>query len=180
MPLYWGDYLRDTGHLDATQHGFYLLLIGHYWTTGRPLPNDDSELWRIVRADSIGHWRKHRRKIEAFFKVADGFWRHARIDEELTLAVERRRSAKERAEKAARTRWERDKQSSGNAPSIPAECPPSPSPSPSGEPLQGSPPMVVETSSPVAARATEPLEGQHARDNADGMDIPLRLRRIPA
>lgn len=133
MPLYWGDYLRDTGHLDATQHGFYLLLIGHYWTTGKPLPDDDAKLWRIARADSLDHWKAHRESIAAFFSVGDGEWRHARIAEELELAVEKRTAAKDRAEKAARTRWEREKQSrsnaNGNASGTPKECPPSPSPS---------------------------------------------------
>lgn len=128
MPLYWGDYLRDTGHLDATQHGFYLLLIGHYWTTGKPLPDDDAKLWRIARADSLDHWKAHRESIAEFFSVGDGEWRHARIAEELELAVEKRTAAKDRAEKAARTRWERERQSGKNAQSTHKECPPSPSP----------------------------------------------------
>jgi uncharacterized protein YdaU (DUF1376 family) len=132
MPLYWGDYLRDTGHLNATQHGFYLLLIGHYWTTGKPLPDDDSKLWRIARADSRDHWEEHRAVVAEFFKVADGVWQHARIDEELVLAVEKRAAAKERAEHAASKRWAKHKQSSKHAQSMPKamleECPPSPSP----------------------------------------------------
>jgi uncharacterized protein YdaU (DUF1376 family) len=31
MPLYVGDYPRDTRDLDALQHGACLLLIMHYW-----------------------------------------------------------------------------------------------------------------------------------------------------
>ena len=133
MPLYWGDYLRDTGHLNATQHGFYLLLIGHYWTTGKPLPDDDGKLWRIARADSLEHWQENRTTVAEFFNVADGAWQHARIDEELTDAVEKRAAAKERAENAASKRWAKHKQSKSNAPGMPKamleECPPSPSPS---------------------------------------------------
>lgn len=143
MPLYWGDYLRDTGHLDATQHGFYLLLIGHYWTTGKPLPDDDAKLWRIARADSLDHWKAHRESIAEFFAVGDGEWKHARIAEELELAVEKRTAAKDRAEKAARTRWERERQSTKNAQSTPKECPPSPSPSSSVSNDTGGDPAAV-------------------------------------
>lgn len=106
MPMFWGDYHRDTGHLNATQHGFYLLLIGHYWSTGKPLPDDDAQLWRIARADSVAHWKKNRPIIAAFFKVAQELWRHSRIDRELSDATARAGEAKAKAEKAARARWE--------------------------------------------------------------------------
>jgi uncharacterized protein YdaU (DUF1376 family) len=42
IPMYWGDYLRDTMRLSATEHGAYMLLIAHYWTKGVPLGNDDA------------------------------------------------------------------------------------------------------------------------------------------
>jgi len=158
MPLFWGDYHRDTGHLNATQHGFYLLLIGHYWSTGKPLPDDDTQLWRIARADSASHWKRNRAIIAAFFEVISGWWRHRRIERELADAQTRRASAKAKAEHAARTRWASEPECSEHASSMPVamleECPPQPQSS--GEPLRGLPPEEYQKSPPVAAREDGP------------------------
>lgn len=85
MPLYVGDYLADTTHLSAAEHGAYLLLIFSYWQAGSALPDDDAKLARIARM-SPKEWRAARQTIVEFFDVHDGFWRHARIDVELAKA----------------------------------------------------------------------------------------------
>jgi uncharacterized protein YdaU (DUF1376 family) len=99
MPLYVADYRADTAHLNAAQHGAYLLLIMHYWSTGG-LPADDAPLARIACMTPT-EWRKARSIIAAFF--ADG-WRHKRIDAELARAAEisskRRASAEQRHSKS--------------------------------------------------------------------------------
>lgn len=112
MPIYWGDYSKDTGHLDATLHGAYLMLTKHYWCTGRPLPDDDSQLWRVACMASVGQWRKVRGVLEKFFSVSDGVWRHGRIESEMALAAKRQAKAKH----AAGIRW-------ANAPSMLKHCP---------------------------------------------------------
>lgn len=91
MPLYVADYLADTGHLSTVEHGAYMLLIMHYWSTGG-LPDDDKRLASIARA-TLEQWSEMRSTIAEFF--GDG-WKHARIDEELenaAKAYERRASA---------------------------------------------------------------------------------------
>lgn len=100
MPLYIADYKADTGHLSAAEHGAYLLLIMHYWTTGA-LPNDDRQLARIACMTAT-EWRRSRDTIAAFFE--DG-WRHTRIDAELTKTAETASRYATRASKAGRKRW---------------------------------------------------------------------------
>jgi uncharacterized protein YdaU (DUF1376 family) len=78
MPLYVGDYLRDTRDLNTLQHGAYLLLIMHYWQHDA-LPGDDARLAAITGL-SIAQWRRIREPVQA--KFSDG-WRHKRIEAEI-------------------------------------------------------------------------------------------------
>src|SRR3974377_1803915 len=91
MPLYVGDYLRDTRDLSTLQHGAYLLLIMHYWQHDA-LPSDDQQLAAIAGV-SRSVWRRISAPIRA--KFADG-WRHRRIDSEIARAeralMQRRRA----------------------------------------------------------------------------------------
>lgn len=95
MPMFWGDYLRDTGHLSPAEHGAYLMLIAHQWTTAKPLPDSDTMLARIAKM-TAREWRSARQVIEPFFQVRDGEWVQKRVAEELVKAREtydRRRAA---------------------------------------------------------------------------------------
>jgi uncharacterized protein YdaU (DUF1376 family) len=78
MPLYVADYLADTAHLSAAEHGAYMLLIMHYWRAGK-LPNDEKQLQRIARM-TAREWANSRETIAAFF---DDGWVHGRIENEL-------------------------------------------------------------------------------------------------
>lgn len=107
MPLYWGDYLRDTMHLRTEGHGAYLLLISHYWTTGGPLPDDDDHLSAVTKLEA-NRWQTLKQTLAKFFTVTDGLWRHGRIDAELERAVSisdaRRKAGKNGGKASARTR----------------------------------------------------------------------------
>jgi len=100
MPMYWGDYLGDTQHLTAIEHGGYLLLIAHYWRTGG-IPSDPVKLARICRM-SNREWTRHGDTILEFF--SDG--KHGRIDRELQKVEQK--TAKMR--NAAETRWNRERE----------------------------------------------------------------------
>jgi uncharacterized protein YdaU (DUF1376 family) len=84
MPFYWGDYFGHTRHLTRAQHGAYLLLIGHYWTTGG-LPDDDRQL-AAISASTPEEWQADKPVLQAFFY--DG-WKHKRVEAELIRHVEK-------------------------------------------------------------------------------------------
>jgi uncharacterized protein YdaU (DUF1376 family) len=81
MPLYWGDYLRDTRDLSTLQHGAYLLLMGHYWQH-EGLPTDERQLAAIAGLP-LKTWRQISPAIAAKFQKD---WRHRRIDAEIVKA----------------------------------------------------------------------------------------------
>lgn len=88
MPIYWSDYLTDTRRLSTLEHGAYLLLIAEYWQTGEPLPDDDKVLAKIAGL-TVAKWKGIRAALAALFMVAEGLWRHKRIDFELVEAERR-------------------------------------------------------------------------------------------
>lgn len=104
MPLYIGDYLKDTMRLSTEQHGAYLLLLMEYWCSG-PLPDDDDELASICRLP-INTWRSHRPKLARFFTIEGGVWRQNRADKEVSAAESRRKAARQNGKKGGRPRKE--------------------------------------------------------------------------
>lgn len=110
MPLFWGDYLRDTQHLTITRSGIYLHLINTYWCRGGPLPDDDEQLAAVCKL-SVEEWLGHRPVIAAFFEVRDGLWHHKRIDAELAKA----KAKYERRKAAADRRWEKERERKAHA-----------------------------------------------------------------
>jgi uncharacterized protein YdaU (DUF1376 family) len=86
MPLYIADYLADTAHLSAAQHGAYMLLIMHYWAN-EGLPSDEESIRRITRL-SNRQWSQSCDLLKSLFSED---WRHKRIDEELAKSIEKSR-----------------------------------------------------------------------------------------
>lgn len=100
MPLYIGDYLADTSHLDATRHGVYLLLLMHYWRRG-PLAADKRGLVNIARVPDDS-WAIVDAVLQEFFHLAeDGLWHQKRQDAER----ERAGSQKRRGTAGASAKW---------------------------------------------------------------------------
>lgn len=115
MSFHIGDYLKDTSHLRAAEHGAYMLLIFHYWATGG-LPDDDRQLASIARMTDA-EWRRAKPTIRPLFGED---WRHKRIDAELATAqakYERRANAGQKGGNATA----KAKQCSSNAPAKPQQ-----------------------------------------------------------
>ena len=114
MPLYAGDYLRDTGHLTAAEHGAYLLLLMQAWTRGGALPADDDKLRMLARMERR-EWDGARATVLAFFTRDGDAYRNARLDREIArreaVSDARRRSGARGAAK----RWQGDGAGDRNA-----------------------------------------------------------------
>jgi hypothetical protein len=86
MPLHIADYLSDTGHLTATEHGAYLLLIMHYWQNGS-LPQNERVIARIAKL-SVDQWEESRDRLMSFFGTEAG--RYSMADRVAGRGVNRR------------------------------------------------------------------------------------------
>jgi uncharacterized protein YdaU (DUF1376 family) len=128
--FYPGDYARDTGHLSLMEHGAYRALMDHYYATELPLPNAVDRLIRLCRAYTPDEEAAVRRVLADFFVAGEDGFRHPRIDEELTKAVEQ----SVRASAAAKIMHQRRKQVlppcsvPADAESLPPQPPPQPQP----------------------------------------------------
>jgi len=109
MPIHIGDYKRDTGHLRAAEHGAYLLLLFHHWSTGE-LPIDDRQLSAIA-CMTQAEWRKAKPILIKFFREG---WRHGRVEEDLAAAKASYEKRAKAGEKGGKAKAEA-KQSSSNA-----------------------------------------------------------------
>lgn len=134
MPLDVADYLKDTSHLQAHEHGAYMLLIMRYWQNGG-LPSDEA----LIRRYSLltpEQWIESRTVLAALFN--DG-WRHKRIDAELAKAAEiidKRRASAEQMHAGRKAKAEQEQSERSDV-----RVPPSPIPEPVEE---KNAPAVVE------------------------------------
>ena len=110
MQLYIADYLADTMHLSAEEHGAYLLLMFNYWQTGKPIPKN--RLAKIARLTNE-RWADVEPSLQEFFCDNGEEWVHLRIAEDLASVREKltKKSAAGNASvQARRSRKEADVQ----------------------------------------------------------------------
>ena len=102
MQLYVADYLADTAHLNAAQHGAYLLLIFNYWQRGKPLNNSNERLTNVARMTKE-EWADAKPILSEFFEIVGDEWIHWRIERDL-LAVNSKSGKASEAGKASAAR----------------------------------------------------------------------------
>src|SRR5471032_1981205 len=114
MPVFIGDYAAETLHLNAAQHGGYLLLPMASWKAGGSLPDDDARLaaTALMTADE---WRQNRNILAEFFIVADGTWWHEDLNERLERATDNKQKRSESGSRGAAKRWQNDSSSSSSS-----------------------------------------------------------------
>ena len=88
MQLYVSDYLADTAHLTAKQHGAYMLLLMNYWQRGKALDNTNERLSFVARL-SPEEWEENKGVLSEFFEVENEFWFHSRIEHDLNKIREK-------------------------------------------------------------------------------------------
>jgi len=109
MPVYIGDYLKDTTFLTTEQHGAYLLMLFACWQHGS-IPDSDAVICRVTGLSSDG-WAASKSIILQYFKKNNGRIHHSRIDRELESAKAKKAHFSERGKKGNAVRWSSNKES---------------------------------------------------------------------
>lgn len=102
LPLYVGDYLKDTQHLTPQKHGVYLKLLMHCWSIQGPVPLDEQEAAGIANCRSADEIDSLRYVLGRYFTKMDDGWYQKRMQ----LEIERAENLSERRAFAGRKGYE--------------------------------------------------------------------------
>jgi uncharacterized protein YdaU (DUF1376 family) len=130
MPLYIGDYLRDTASLTTIEHGAYLLLLMEYWING-PLPNDHKKLRAITKMSPTAY-KNFIPTMHQFFTLTENKFTQKRVEREkkkLGQLLEKYRERSKKGNDAKRAKGILQGVLQGDIKET-VTAPPSPSPSP--------------------------------------------------
>ena len=136
LPIYTGDYIRDTRHLSPLRHGVYFLALMFCWDSKGPMPLDEQECAGICNCRSSDEIEALRYVLGKYFvKLEDGHY-NKRMAEEVARceSVSSKRSEaglKGAIAKRSRVRQAIAKQLPSNCQAIEQQESVSPSPSPS-------------------------------------------------
>ena len=97
-----GDYQRKTNRLSILEDGVYRRLLDEYYANEAPLPLEDDECFRLVRAIKPNERKAVLKILSVYFtKTPDGYT-HERADEEIVDF----KGKSEKASSSAKKRWD--------------------------------------------------------------------------
>ena len=110
FPLYCGDLLKDTMHLNATEFGVHSLFLTIIYSTGRPLPSNDKQLQMMARVPEAEWPHLRRTVLEHYFYETPQGWFKDKIGKVMTEQSKKARKQSAAGKKGAEARWkgERD------------------------------------------------------------------------
>lgn len=166
MPLDIGQFLMDTHHLTPTATLAYLHLKIQYWRYG-PLPGDAESLAAIAQL-SADAWSIAQVSIKHLFSIgSDGLLHQALTDQVKDEVFAKHQRAKEKAQKAARARWDKEKAKRGEIEAKTCDAPSIPQASAKHEPSieDVSPPLSLKgfPHTPFLEPLNPPLPGEGSR-----------------
>ena len=122
LPLYTGDYLRDTQHLTCSEHGIYIKLLMHCWDQRGPAPLDERKLCGIVNARSGDELEALRRVLAEFFvRMEDGHYNH-RMQREIERCAAISVKREDAGRRGANERMRRWREAQVSAKQVPSNC----------------------------------------------------------
>ena len=107
MPVFIGDFHKETAEFTTEMVGAYILLCLHHWFKGAP-PDDDEVLARICKP-SVNKFRQIRPDLAFFFKAVNKRWVHEKLQAEFEKWLITREKRSEAAKHAANVRWTEEK-----------------------------------------------------------------------
>lgn len=107
MPVYIGDFHKDTTDFTTEMVGAYILLCLQHWYKGPP-KDDDETLARICKL-SVERFRAIRDDLLFFFEIKDSRWVHHKLQAEYEKWLKNRESRSNAARIAANAKHSKAK-----------------------------------------------------------------------
>lgn len=99
-----GDYLKATAHLSALEDCFYRRALDWYYSNEKPLPSDEAQVARLLRAQGASERKAVKDVLSEFFALTNDGWRNKRADSEIADFHVRLEKNRENGKKGGRPR----------------------------------------------------------------------------
>lgn len=101
-----GDYLKATAHLSALEDCFYRRALDWYYSNERPLPDEVSQVARLLRAQGAQERKAVESVLSEFFTLSTDGWHNKRADAEIIDLYIRLEKNRENGRKGGRPKKE--------------------------------------------------------------------------